>query len=336
MSIEKAKQKDSFAAGHFSPELQRRKTPDRARPWKRSGPLSPTRMAIYMALVVYLCEALDMLLLEHLPSMTALSGALFDATLLMVFLTPAYLLFYRPFWREHQDFSSAVSLLSRKLIRTVEDERKRVSHELHDQCGQTLTALQYGMEALGKSMTKDCAQSRSQVGDLTKMLMQLSSEIREITHSLRPAMLEQIGLVSALQGLVVEFSKKQPQVEISASYNIDKKTLARLDDDTELVLFRTCQECLNNIVKHAQASHVIIRLESRESSVVLNMGDKGVGFNPRIEMSPKIKGPHQGVGLLGIRERVAELGGAFTLSAKVGRGTFITIELPIKPEGWNA
>jgi len=288
-----------------------------------------------MALAVYFCEALDMLLIQQLPSMPATVEALLDATFLMFLLTPIYLFFYRPFWREHQDFSSAVSLLSRKLIRTAEDERKRVSHELHDQCGQTLTALQYSMEALGKSMPEDCTQTRAEIGNLSKLLMQLSNEIREITYSLRPALLEQIGLVSALQNLVFEFSKKQPQIEVSASYNLDKKILDRLDEDTVLVLYRVCQECLNNILKHAKASHVIIRLESRESHVVLNMGDKGVGFDPWVKMSIS-KGRNQGIGLLGIRERVAELGGKFTLSAKVGVGTFITIELPIEPEGCNA
>jgi signal transduction histidine kinase len=335
MSIKNTKPGVSSAAGRLSSASQRRETPDRIRPWKRTAPLSPTRMAIYMALAVYICEALDMLLLQQLPRMTPLSEALFDSTFLMVLLTPVYLFFYRPFWREHQDLARDASHLSRQMIKTVEDERKRVSHELHDQCGQTLTALQYGMEALGKNMPKVCAQSKSEVGDLTKLLRQLSSEIREVTHSLRPALLEQIGLVSALQNLVSEFSKKQPQIEVSASYSLDNKFLDRLDEDTELVLYRVCQECLNNILKHAQASHVIIRLESRESSVVLNMGDKGVGFNPRIKLSTA-KGQNQGVGLLGIQERVADLGGAFTLSTEVGKGTFITIELPVKPEVGNA
>lgn len=302
---------------------ERRDNKNRARPWKGPVPLSPKRMALLMGLAVFFCEAFAMLLIAQLPELSGVTEVLVDSSILLVLLTPLYLFYYRPFWSEHQTFSREVSFLSRKLLRTVEEERKRVSHELHDQCGQTLTALQFGLEALRKGMTEECDEAKEQVRELTALVGQLSNEMREVTHSLRPALLEQIGLEAALRSLIAEFSRLHSEIEISESYCGEGGDRAKYDDEVELALYRICQECLNNISKHALADKVIVRLEEDDEWVVLNMGDHGCGFDPRQGGDQR-----KGFGLLGIRERVADLGGTFRLSTGVGKGTFITVELP--------
>lgn len=306
----------------------RRFKKNRIRSWSRPAPLTPTQMTIFMAVAIFISEAFVMFLLTRLPTMSKVPEAIFDSTILLLLLTPTYLLFYRPFWEEHQNFSREVKYLSRKLLKAAEDERKRISHDLHDQCGQTLTALQFGFVALRKGLPEDCATSEEQIRNLSALLSQLSDEMREVTHRLRPDLLEQLGLVASLHSLVSEFSKNHPQIEITESYNMGEPHHKVLDSESEVALYRICQECLTNTAKYAQAPAVIVRLEKCESSVILNMGDHGVGFDPR----PKKQGAEkkrQGIGLLGIRERVADLGGTFNLSTEIQKGTFITVELPI-------
>ena len=135
-----------------------------------------------------------LLLAVLLPNISGVVEGVLDATILLVLLSPLYLLFYRPFWQEHQNFSREVKHLSRKLMKTAEDERKRISHDLHDQCGQTLTALQFGFDALRRSLPESCDESKTQIKELSGILSQLGNELREVTHRLRPDLLDQLGL----------------------------------------------------------------------------------------------------------------------------------------------
>ncbi len=312
----------------------RRDQENRIRSWKRPQILSPTQMTILMAGAIFLCELFVMFLLTFLPTASGVTDAIIDSSILLILLTPLYLLFYRPFWEEHQNFSREVKHLSRKLLKSAEDERKRISHDLHDQCGQTLTALQFGFETLKKGLPESSTESEDQLKDLSGLLMQLSNEMREVTHRLRPDLLEQLGLVASLRSLVSEFSKNHPQIEIKESYLVDKQGYQRLDSELEVALYRICQECLHNISKYAQAPAIIVILEKRDSSIILNMGDHGVGFDPRPKKQA-INNKRKGIGLLGIRERVADLGGTFYLSTEVQKGTFITVEFPLSSGNAN-
>jgi len=280
-----------------------------------------------MAIAIFICEAMDMFLVSRFSPMPRLVEAMLDSTILIALLTPIYLLFYRPFWREQQIFSREVSYLSRKLLETVEEERKRISHDLHDQCGQTLTALQFRFDALRRGLPESCTESGEQIKEVSVILRQLSNEIREVTQGLRPDLLRQLGLVAALRSLVTEFSKTHPQTLINEHYDVSDQSCQSLDSEIEVALYRICQECLNNISKHAQAPAVIVRLDEDDSQIILNMGDHGRGFDSRPKMLGNDK--RQGIGLLGIRERVADLGGTFNLSTEVGKGTFITVKFPL-------
>jgi len=322
---------DTDAGGQKEVPRERRDPRNRARPWKKPTPPSPLRMAIIIAISIYVLEALSMSMLDIFPKLSPMKEALLDASFLVVMLMPIYLFFYRPFWKDHQKASAEIRQLTRMLLRTVEDERKRVSHELHDECGQTLTALQFRLEALRIRTSEKCAEVEDLVRDLTDLVSKLSDELQDVTYSLRSPDLDQIGLVKALHNLVADFSEAHPEVEVSETYDLTDEILMRLDDDIEMSLYRICQECLNNISKYAEANKVFVHVSSIEDRVELNIGDHGVGFDP---LARRGQGANmrEGLGLIGIQERVADLGGTFNLSTGVGKGTFIKVELPIFSE----
>lgn len=313
---------------HQSLASQDRKYKPKVRSWPHRSPLSPGLMVIVMSLAIFGCETAVMYLFYGLPP----QEAFLDSSILLLSLVPFYLFFYRPFWNEHQQFSQEVSSLSRKLMKSVEDERKRVSHDLHDQCGQTLTALQFRTEALRKSIAVENTAQQDQVREMSRLITQLSNELREVTCQLRPETLEKLGLVSAMENLTSDFRIIHPEVQIVEHYYLSDRANSGLNEAAELALYRICQECLHNIAKYAEANLVTIFLEQKAGQVLLRVTDDGVGFVVRRCHGGRRKG-RQGFGLLGIRERVDELGGTFDLTTQLERGTTVKVVIPIASEG---
>jgi signal transduction histidine kinase len=296
---------------------------------RRHKTLTPLGMALLMACSIFICEVGVMFVLSNLPPLSREYEAIIDSTILLTFLTPFYFLLYRPFWEEHKQFEGEIQHLSQKLLSSAEEERKRISHDLHDQCGQTLTAIQFGMDALRKSMPGHLLQQKEDIRDIVKSISQLGNEIREITYQLRPAMLDEMGLVSALRSLVSEVSRQHPNLDINEEYacgKLKKKLLPNI----EVTLYRTCQESLNNIIKYAQASEVSIILGRQETHVVLSVQDNGIGLDTR-KLGSTAKS-RQGIGLLGMRERVAALQGEFEIISEPGKGTSIIVALPVSED----
>ncbi len=247
---------------------------------------------------------------------------------------PFYFFFYRPFWNEHRQFSAEVRVLSRKLMESVEDERKRLSHDLHDQCGQTLTALQFRTGALQKGLQKENSGQQQQVQEMKSLISQLSDELRDVTYSLRPETLEKLGLVSAMQDLAADFRTIHPEVQLHEDYNYSTNVHPDLRETIELAIYRICQECLNNISKYADAKQVNLHLADHSGHIILYVTDDGKGFIVRRCHGGKRDG-RQGIGLLGIRERVDELGGSFDLTTQPGCGTSVKVVIPIAEEEAN-
>lgn len=267
-----------------------------------------------------------MFVLSSLPSLSRGYEAFIDSSILLVFLSPFYFLFYRPFWEEHKRFEDEIQHLSQQLLNSAEEERKRISHDLHDQCGQTLTAIQFEMDALRKTMPGHLLQQKEEVRDIAKLISQLGNEIREITYQLRPAMLDEIGIVSALHSLVSEVSRQHPNLDITKEFSVgDLKQ--KIPQNIEVALYRTCQESLNNIIKYSQASEVSIILERQRTKIILNVQDNGVGLDTRKVGYTANSKP--GIGLLGMRERVVALKGEFEVVSERGRGTSIIVALPL-------
>ncbi len=218
-----------------------------------------------------------------------------------------------------------VRKLSEHLLRVEEEERRRISRELHDEAGQAMLCIRLQLEMIEKTLPGELKQVRESLAATREVTEGVIVEIRRIISDLSPAVLEQLGLASALKQLARRFRSYSPaKIKLQVT-GVMLSGEARLNRETEIVTYRLVQECLNNVAKHSSATTVNIRLRSTDSLVVLSVKDDGVGFDPAVAA----KKPNS-FGLAGIRERVGLLGGKLTVASRPGKGTNISIELPIR------
>jgi PAS domain S-box-containing protein len=214
--------------------------------------------------------------------------------------------------------------LLRKIVTTQEDERSRIARDMHDTLGQRLTALRLKIASLKESCADDkelCAR----VERLAEIGAGLDAEVSFLAWELRPAVLDDLGLVVAADNYVTEWSK---HFEIPAEFQSTGLKKTRLDPETETNLYRITQEALNNIYKHAKASRASVLLEKRQKSVVLIIEDDGVGFDPNKKQRVTKSG--RGLGLIGIRERAAIVSGSVEIESTPGKGTTIYVRVPFQ------
>jgi len=210
-----------------------------------------------------------------------------------------------------QQAESDLRTLSHRLVLSQEIERKRLSRDLHDEVGQLLTALRV---QLGQIEPTEPALKANWTLALDLADRSLRS-VRAMARGLRPAMLDDLGLAPALQWLGREVSKTTPlNVEVKVEGDA-----AGLSEQARTGLFRVAQEALTNCVKHAGSANARVLLRESAAEVVLTVQDNGKGFTA---------GATSGIGLLGMRERIEELGGAFAVIASPGNGTMIRANLP--------
>ena len=210
--------------------------------------------------------------------------------------------------------------LSARLVQAQETERRALSRELHDEVGQSLSAVLIELRNLTASWgTQPPAQARHQV-EIIKGLVETSVRVvRNMALLLRPSMLDDLGLVPALRWQAREVSKRTSMdVNVTAEFVEDD-----LPDEYKTCIYRVVQEALHNCARHSQASSVQIRVRQSPGRLTLTVQDDGRGFDPR---------DTKGMGLLGIQERVAHLEGVTHVDSKIGGGTLLTVELPVAPE----
>jgi signal transduction histidine kinase/AmiR/NasT family two-component response regulator len=214
--------------------------------------------------------------------------------------------------------------LSAQLINAQEAERKRISRELHDEMGQALTAMSINLAAIEKELLPELSPMiRERLAETSSLADQTLEQVRELSLDLRPSMLDDLGLLPTLRWYVNRYAKRLDiEVEFEA---IDFEE--RLAAEVETALYRVVQEALTNAARHAQANRVRIRLEREESTVAGLIEDDGQGFN--VEEVAGRETSERGAGLLGIRERVASLGGRFRIQSRPGQGTRLSLEIPI-------
>ncbi len=208
--------------------------------------------------------------------------------------------------------------LSGRLLEVQESERRALSRELHDEVGQSLSGLLLGLGNVAATISPDTnAESRAQLQDLRRLAERTVAVVRDMSLLLRPSMLDDLGLVPALQWQAREISRtKNVAVKIQADSVPDD-----LPDEHKTCIYRVVQEALHNITRHAKATSVQIRLiEQKGQTLALTIQDDGQGFEPERE---------KGIGLLGMEERVVHLHGSFSLDSKPGCGTLIKVELPL-------
>jgi signal transduction histidine kinase len=206
--------------------------------------------------------------------------------------------------------------LSVRLRHVQEDERRTISRELHDEVGQTLTAMRMELGTLER-LRRSEREFDASLTDVKGMAEQSLRLIRDIAAGLRPSVLDDLGLGAAVQNQAREFSKRVG-VPVSASV---EGALDGLDDRRRTYIYRIVQEALTNCAKYASAGHIGIELRRQGDEIRLTISDDGVGFVPT-------RVAHAGLGLIGIEERVRELGGSVTVQSSPGQGTTIRVTIP--------
>ncbi|MFB3815676.1 MAG: ATP-binding protein [Terriglobales bacterium] len=209
--------------------------------------------------------------------------------------------------------------LSRRLVQTQELERKALSRELHDEVGQTLTALGMELGNLHSLRSADPNAFRSRLEELKRLNSDAMRAVRDLAMGLRPSMLDDLGLAPALQWQGREFSR---HTGVPATVEVDGD-LDYLPEAHRTCIYRVVQEALTNCAKHAKAKHVRVHVGGTQERVRLVIADDGVGFDTKSTA-------RTGLGLLGMQERVQELDGTVQISSEPNRGTTVQVEFPIK------
>jgi len=214
--------------------------------------------------------------------------------------------------------------LSTQLINAQEGERRRLSRELHDEMGQALTMMRISLVKIWEELPPQVtATLKRRLTEASSLAEQTLEQVRELSLDLRPTMLDDFGLVSALRWYLDRYAKR---LDIEVAFEaIDLED--RLPAEMETALYRVAQEALTNVARHAQANKVHLRVERKEASVAALIEDDGRGFE--VEKMGDSQAPERGIGLLGIRERVTFLGGNFDIQSRPGEGTRLTIEIPV-------
>lgn len=209
----------------------------------------------------------------------------------------------------------------RRLIAYQEEERKRLSRELHDGVGQTLLVIK-NRAALAGQVPDLPSHVTEQLNEISTIAMRAIEEVREITHALRPVQIDWMGLSKALQALI-----KSASLTGGFRVTIDVDSIDGLfPPEAEINLYRIAQEGLTNIVKHARAAVVEVRIKREHSRVIISTKDDGCGFAVATQPESTHNG---GLGLIGISERARILGGTMAIHSQPGQGTQLNITIPV-------
>lgn len=217
--------------------------------------------------------------------------------------------------REVDDRSFELGQLSSRLVQAHEEERRSISRELHDEVGQSLGALLVDAGRLGSMVPQEDEQARAYVAHIKSVAERTLQSVRNIALLLRPSMLDDLGLLPALEWQAREVSRHgEMEVEVHAGEIPDD-----LPDDQKTCIYRIAQEALNNAARHAAARQATVELNYRESKLELSVTDDGRGFDPKTT---------RGMGILGMDERVKRLGGSLSIHSSPGGGTTLHVSLP--------
>jgi signal transduction histidine kinase len=208
--------------------------------------------------------------------------------------------------------------LARKLVQAQETERKSLSRELHDEVGQTLTAL--GMELANIQSVRIAEPSafHERLDEAKRLNAEAMRSVRGLAMGLRPSMLDDLGLEPALQWQGREFSR---HTGVPAVLNVEGN-LDELEDHIRTCIYRVVQEALTNCARHAQASRVEVNVAQNADNVQVIVKDDGMGFDVRTKT-------RTGMGLIGMKERVESLGGELSISSSNGKGTAVSLSIPV-------
>ena len=206
--------------------------------------------------------------------------------------------------------------VSWQMLARQEETARRFSHELHDELGQSLTAIKTDLTALAPAGRVD----EERLADCLRLVDESIGNVRQMSQLLRPTILDDFGLEAALRWLVEGFAARTGmEVDFVSHY------AGRLEDETETHLFRIAQEALTNVARHAEAKHVSVKLTSSGSEICLSVDDDGRGLGDRLP-------GHRGMGMIGMRARARSAGGDVTVRSQPGQGVHIEVRVPQRQE----
>lgn len=215
-----------------------------------------------------------------------------------------------------------MQLLSARLVDVQESERRTISRELHDQVGQALGALLVDLGRFSGLLSKDRPEVRAQLDSMKSVAERTFQEVRNIALLLRPSMLDDLGLVAALEWQGREVSRRS-DIEVDVQSDIVSD---HLPDEYRICIYRLVQEALNNAVRHSGAKNAKVTVRQSEQrpekSIFIEVADDGRGFQPEHT---------RGMGILGMEERVKRLGGTLAIESSPGHGARVIAELPLPP-----
>lgn len=204
---------------------------------------------------------------------------------------------------------------------TQEEERRRISRDLHDGLGPSLAAIGNRIRACQFMVDSDPLGAKTELDEIATGLKGHVQEVRELIHDLRPLALDQLGLAGAVEQHVASFSQ---EAGIPASFT--KSGEVTLNPFAEVTVFRVVQECLTNVQKHANAARVEVRLQAADSGLRATVKDDGRGFDPRDGAS---RSEGNGMGLLSMRERAELLGGGLSIESAPNGGCEVVLYIPL-------
>ena len=210
--------------------------------------------------------------------------------------------------------------LSQRLQSLLEEERTRISREIHDELGQALTAMKLDLSLIRRSLVSDgLAEQSEKVHEIERTVTRIIRTVRKISTEMRPGILDELGVAAAIEWMAKDF---QNRTGIGCKVTI--QAMDRISDTVRATtIFRIVQEALTNIMRHAAASQVNVSLEKKDDSLIVEVRDNGIGIMEGRIIDSK------SLGLIGIRERVLLLGGKAEISGKPGEGTLVKVILPI-------
>jgi signal transduction histidine kinase len=222
-----------------------------------------------------------------------------------------------PFEMASRQFQEAIAV-HRRLNERLEDESRRIAHALHDEAAQMLVSVHIALDLLAREVP---ASARERLRAAKDLLNEIQLQIRRLSHELRPTVLDDMGLIPGLEFLAEGMSARIG-IPIKVAGSID----GRLPHVVEIALYRIVKEALSNVARHAAARSAVVEVHQDDAAVHCSVRDNGIGFDESAAMSPQRQ---RGLGLLGIRERLAALGGNLKIVSAPGRGTELQITIPL-------